>query len=70
MINRLNANKKVGRISINLNDYTGNSINIEAIRMMTNSYKNVYSIEIYDNNDHYNDDDDNDDDDNNDEAHD
>ena len=49
MINELNVNQKVGRIGIKLRN--SNPINEEIIRIMANSYKNVYSIAVFDHND-------------------
>ena len=49
MINELNVNQKVGGIFILLNN--DNPINEGIIRMMTNSYNNVYDIGIWDKSD-------------------
>ena len=49
IINELDINQKVGEIWIRLNN--SNPINEEIIRMIINSYNNVYSIHVRDDND-------------------
>ena len=47
MIDRVDANSKVGRVKIRLNSL--NKWNDQLVTAMINRYKNVYCIGIYDN---------------------
>jgi len=49
MINEMNVNHKVGGISIRFSK-NNNPINKEILRMMNNSYNNVYWIDVRDDN--------------------